>query len=725
MTEPALHRLLDLVPVHLLARDAQADGGTGPLTALLAAVAGELELLEADLDRLHDGFFVETCAEWLVPYLADLVGLAELPPDLGVTVSRRALVANTVAYRRRKGTVAVLEQVARDVTGWPARAVEHHPLLVGTTHVNHVRPDRPATVSLRGAARIEAAAVVSPPGPRGALDPLTHTAEVRRIPTRRGRYGIDHVAVHLFPTQAYELGAPEADPPAGPNGGWSAARAVADHWTFDPLGRAVPLYAPPRREEAVERLATEVDLPVPLRPRRLLDLLGQARAGTLAATALPLGVRLRVGGVDQPDLTPDRIRVCHLEDLAPDPAPQVMVDPVAGRLRVHAPAAPDAVFVRYAYGGLADVGAGTYDRTAAHEALLATDPGAPVTADGPDAPPAAGQTQVCSGTPAPVGSVPTLAAGLAAAEASWAAPGSTTRGGTYVVSVADSASYPGDVAVTVPAGTRLVLVAAGWPTRRRPDGEVLAPVPGRYAPDGLRPHLRGSLRITGEPGSSVVVDGLLVEGDVVVAAGQLGHLTVAHGTVTGAVRVESAAGRPNSRLQLRLSRVVAGAVTLAATVPMATVDTSVLDATAGGGTALAGEGVHACLEGSTVRGAVRVRSLDASSCVLDGPVEVAHRQVGCLRFSYVAPGSRTPRRYRCVPADGEPGPLPVYAATDPASPAYPALAGSCPVVIREGGEDRAEPGVHHHLRRPLRLRAAQRQLDPYRPVGIELGIFGS
>lgn len=36
----------------------------------------------------------------------------------------RAWVANTLAYRRRKGTALVLEQLARDVTGWPATAVE-------------------------------------------------------------------------------------------------------------------------------------------------------------------------------------------------------------------------------------------------------------------------------------------------------------------------------------------------------------------------------------------------------------------------------------------------------------------------------------------------------------------------------------------------------------------------------------------------------------------------
>ncbi len=80
MTTPpvdaTLTRLLDLLPVHHVARDTLPDGSQGPLTALLTAVARELEVLEADVGRLYDGWFVETCEEWLVPYLAELVGLA-------------------------------------------------------------------------------------------------------------------------------------------------------------------------------------------------------------------------------------------------------------------------------------------------------------------------------------------------------------------------------------------------------------------------------------------------------------------------------------------------------------------------------------------------------------------------------------------------------------------------------------------------------------------------
>jgi hypothetical protein len=236
--------------------------------------------------------------------------------------------------------------------------------------------------------------------------------------------------------------------------------------------------------------------------------------------------------------------------------------------------------------------------------------------------------------------------------------------------------------------------------------------------------------VTGGPGSSVVLDGLVLEGDVVVAPGDLGSLTVAQTTVTGTIRAEVDAGSANASLQVRVIRSAVGGIAVADTIPMVVVSDSVLDTVTvapppTGDLVLTGAGAHASLEGSTVRGAVAVRTLDASSCVLDGTVMVEHRQVGCVRFSYVGRGSRTPRRHRCVPADrAATNPTPVYVSADPASPAYPALDASCSPLIAEGGEDESEMGVHHHLRRPLRLRAAERQLDPYLPVGSQLGLFG-
>ncbi|MCC2672310.1 MAG: hypothetical protein K0Q72_4782, partial [Armatimonadetes bacterium] len=111
-------RLYGLLPALYRLRDMEQGG---PLRALLAVIQAEFDRADAATARMYDNWFVETCEEWVVPYLGDLLGVRGLPPEPtdeagGRAFSRRAYVANTLAYRRRKGTAAVLEQLARDVT---------------------------------------------------------------------------------------------------------------------------------------------------------------------------------------------------------------------------------------------------------------------------------------------------------------------------------------------------------------------------------------------------------------------------------------------------------------------------------------------------------------------------------------------------------------------------------------------------------------------------------
>ena len=270
-----------LLPPHVIERDAETGG---LLRALLEAVAGELAVVEDDVQRLYDSWFVETCPEWVVPYLADLVGLVGLPGDLGAGtgggVSRRAVVANTVAYRQRKGTVAVIEQVVRDVTGWPTRAVEEYRLLAATTHVNHVHLERPALGSVRGAASAE---LESPRLAAGALTRFAHTGEVRRIdPGATGRpRALRHRAASPSSSSRCRSTTRPGCPRAGSPTRGACTRSAAE----------APLFAVPTTEEAIEHLAAESDLPVPLRPRRLLAALVAARAGARRRDAAGRGER--------------------------------------------------------------------------------------------------------------------------------------------------------------------------------------------------------------------------------------------------------------------------------------------------------------------------------------------------------------------------------------------------------------------------------------------------
>jgi len=133
---PAVYRLRD---------DAQGK----PLEALIALFARELGALEENMEQLYDDQFIETCADWVAPYIGELIGFRPLHGVATSISSPRAEVANTIAYRRRKGTALMLEQLAHDVTDWLARAVELFEQLCTTQYMNHVRASAQATAAVR------------------------------------------------------------------------------------------------------------------------------------------------------------------------------------------------------------------------------------------------------------------------------------------------------------------------------------------------------------------------------------------------------------------------------------------------------------------------------------------------------------------------------------------------------------------------------------------------
>ena len=45
-----------------------------PLQALLRVIAEQVNVVEDDIAQLYDNWFIETCEDWAVPYIADLIG---------------------------------------------------------------------------------------------------------------------------------------------------------------------------------------------------------------------------------------------------------------------------------------------------------------------------------------------------------------------------------------------------------------------------------------------------------------------------------------------------------------------------------------------------------------------------------------------------------------------------------------------------------------------------
>lgn len=245
MSDTPANRLYDLLPALYRLRD---DATGGQLRALLDVIAEQLDLVEDDIDQMYQNWFIETAQEWLVPYIGDLLGVKPLHTVAGETsLSLRAYVANTIAYRRRKGTAAVLEDLARAVSGWPARSVEFFQRVHTTQNLNHRNPNR-RSVNLREMDTLDRL--------DGPFDSLTHTADVRPPAQANGWHSIKRVGLFLWLLKAYPLRN-------------VTARRSTSHpfgWHFHPLGTPVTLFNQPGTPGELARLAAESDLPAPIRP---------------------------------------------------------------------------------------------------------------------------------------------------------------------------------------------------------------------------------------------------------------------------------------------------------------------------------------------------------------------------------------------------------------------------------------------------------------------------
>ena len=379
--------LYELLPVVTRLRDAEVGS---PLERLIGVLAREADVLDRDIERLYDNWFIETCEAWVVPYIGDLLGVRPLFPVGPGTASERAYVANTIGYRRRKGTVGVLEQLAFDVTGWRARAVEFFELLGTTQYLNHLRPENVGTPDFRDGNGLDLLG--------GPFERVAHTAEVRRIPTRRGRYDIPNVGIFLWRLGSYPLERATAE---------RIGAKIDGTWMFSPLGLDMPLFNRPEADRGIVDLAGETDVPAPLRRRAVRGAPDHYLAGTrpvlevftsAAATGpAPAGRSGEARGCRSPALA-----------AAADPG-TVGLDPVLGRLTFPAGEEPERVEASYAYGFSHDIGGGPYDRrlptpagwhrpaSVAHRRRIQR----PTSTPSP--------TQLLPGTPQPAGTVGTIA----------------------------------------------------------------------------------------------------------------------------------------------------------------------------------------------------------------------------------------------------------------------------------------------------------------------------
>jgi hypothetical protein len=371
-------------------------------TGQLEAYLGVLDELPAgmrdNIDALYHDLFIETCADWVVPYIADLLGTSHLAGD---PWTLRADVARTIFHRRRKGTLGAIESLVFTLSGWAAQAVELRNNLVWTQHLNHQRPDAGGVPpllqrsSLASAVRGGTLPIRDPAALsflNGPFDPFAHVADVRLGQIGTPRYNLPNLGIFLWRLEDYtvpvaDLGLRVAQAVAAPEPGEAAAvvRCIVH-----PQGDPMVLFnthryrmddEPPDLSHPDEvpgpmpraRLTSEVDYGNPAAYVAVDHYSGAVPAAPGAGSpGLVLHVVDTVVPPNPPELEPaDRwtfrgANLCAWEDgLSPPLRPyEIAIDPDRGRvlfgldnLATEAQPLADGLFVSYTYGFSGPTGA--------------------------------------------------------------------------------------------------------------------------------------------------------------------------------------------------------------------------------------------------------------------------------------------------------------------------------------------------------------------------------
>jgi hypothetical protein len=706
-------RLYDLLPAVYRERDASLGF---PLQALLQVISEQVEVVQEDIVQLYDNWFIETCQEWVVPYIAELVGYRTVhdagePGSVATAQGRlrnrflvpRREVANTIRFRRRKGSLQVLAQLSEAVAGWAALPVEFFRLLAVDQSINHVHLDRGRTASLRSSLQLERL--------NGPFDRAAHAMEVRRPNSHRarGRYNVPSVGVYVWRLKPHSVTRTPA---------FCREEEGPQCYTFSVLGHDSPLFNRPSPEQAQTPMAGVVDLPGRIR-RRELD----AHKG--AYYGQPNGFQIWTG----PDKRPVDIAAIVVADLSGwryrARRGTVAVDPELGRIVFPTGALPKrGVWVAYNYGFADDIGGGEYPRTLSQ-------------------PPDAVVYRVGEGL-----RLPRIGDALTA----WL----QQKPAAAVVEIADSGVYAEQLNIVLGEKQSLQLRAAEG---RRPVLRLL----------DWQTDLPDSLSVTGAAGSRFILDGILVTGRSVQVQGEMDCLVIRHCTLVPGwgLECDCEPTRPaepsielfNTRACLRVEHSIIGSIAvneenLRGDPISIRMSDSVLDSTSHDREALSGPGcpvAHAVLTIArcTVIGHLQAHAIDlAENCLFNGLVTVGRRQRGCIRFCWVEPGSRTPRRFNCQPdlvdavvaagvAKGEISPdqalavharerfrvVPRYGTLRYGHPDYCQLASSCASEITRGADDESEMGVFHNLLQPQRAANLRVRLDEYMPAGMDAGVI--
>lgn len=719
---PAIYRELDML----------GEGNSqGQLRALMNVLETQYRNVHLDIDALYDNWFIETADEWVIPYIAEQLGLTDLNNVPNPGVSQRRLVANTLAYRRRKGTLATLEHVIQDATGWGVQVAHkhsHHTAhsylgygdSVNESAVHHTQLDvllwrlsgYPLTASPAKAIRKDAVTGRRLPPGCFTFDPLGHDVPLfnqpQQVTSISERTAPQHIAhritraafakdLALYRERYVDTAPAEWRTANQSQSNGEAHRIPSNSRFYGPDASILVMYTqtPPNARE------NEPGQEVAISP-------SQVMSADLTHWHLPEG------------------------DTELDEQVILAIDVELGRMMFKSHHKRLSVAVNFNYGFAGNLGAGPFTRSSAFKnpdpdwlqiEISKFDSGNERHRTGNKRQTAATAEQRDTAiipTPSlPQGftnsSQPLFVGTLHQALAEWENYAAHQEQASGLVRLLDNEVYREEVVIRLGKNNHLLIEAA----------------------DGMRPVLspNRTIRVISEDaGASLSLNGLALTSRLVIE----GALRLDVSYCTFMPHGIEAHTRDNETLNIGINASIVGGLHLPSGSHLM-VTNSIIDNA--NGHAISGVHSHdagpiTTLEHVTILGETHLSQIDSAvGTIFDGRLIVKNTSEGSIHFCYIREDSQTPTQDRCQIDSARQEPDASLSPTEPHSnlrpsftsrhygnPGYAQLAASCPIEIRRGAEDGSEMGAFHDLYCPQREDALNRALTEYVPLGFSTKI---
>jgi len=727
-------KLWEMIPEYYRNEDGLSDR-PDVLRSIIEIIASQVAVVRRSHDALWNDQYIELCDQWAVPYIGDLLATRLLSSSN--ERGQRVDVAKTIYYRRRKGTLGVLEELISDISGWEGNVTEYYQHLARLYHGLEAAPvesrftktPKGGTANLRS---LQGAQLLN-----SDFNEYSHTPEFRRHNGSLGKLNIQKLGINLYRIRAYAI-----------NGG-QPFKLDDNRFCFDPSGRNTQLMQMRSRDNNynnwVEANPWEVMAPMSC------HLFNHCNFNITAAVANVLriedgvsdGALVRllkripnkvfsesdltqlVAQLNEPELQNEATRLtlfnyglaenCGRSGLYPKsvsinyddmitsaevaaadlndwprsiPNRALLFDPEKGRIEVNG--LSDEFTVNYFYGTCAPIGAGSYQR---------------------DLPPLLVKTNVTGG------------GALSASEINNEGASEIQDNLSYRP-LSDKLSVR-DLTLRAKNGCRpYITMETNW-VLRCTDGETDA----KILLDGLW------------IGSSDNDNEIIIRGDGDYESVLIRHCTLDPGgsrdiaeQIIWPVRLVI----ENKVEYLKIERSIVGQIILRGNglIEHLEVIDSIVDVRSHlnlweqSEIEPAPEPSHSIainlpsstvtLSGVTVFGEVNVNRLWCSNSIITEMVDVSDTQDGCFRFSAAVAGSRVPRAYHSYEIDPtryeqSKG---LFTSTSFGHIGYGQLSQIAPKEVSQGGEDKSEMGAFNFEKAPYKRKDLEKKINEYIPFGL-------